>query len=343
MHFGTKKKFPLRSVVVELTSACNLDCLYCYNVHKMQGGPLPVAGGYKASLKVLKKLFDVADISSVTMSGGEPLLSERFLEVVLYCRMKHMAVSVITNGTKGSADDYRHLVSMGVSLFELPIHSEDAAVHDAMVKMPGAQRKVLQSVETLLLLGATVVPVIVITKLNADSIGRTIEFVHSLGLRRIMLNRFNLGGSGIAHEKMLRLSIDELRHVFAEADRTVRKLKLAATSNVCTPKCALNPDDYRSIRFAYCDTDATVRPLTLNPSGDLRICNHSPIVMGNIFNEPLAEMLTGNYARSWATSRPVVCAACTDWSQCLGGCRAASEQLGLGLSEVDPLLTFRKN
>ena len=114
---------PKLNVVFETTSKCNLNCQYCYNVHKMPGGPKGIVGGFSQAKKTLSRLFGKADVSSVTMSGGEPFLSERFLELALYCRMKSKQVVVITNGTVGTREDYRALIDIGVKTFELPLHS----------------------------------------------------------------------------------------------------------------------------------------------------------------------------------------------------------------------------
>ena len=67
-------------------------------------------------------------------TGGEPFLSQRFHEIVLFCRMEGKSVTIISNGTQGSAADYRQLVRMGVGLFELPVYSVQADIHDRMVQ-----------------------------------------------------------------------------------------------------------------------------------------------------------------------------------------------------------------
>jgi radical SAM protein with 4Fe4S-binding SPASM domain len=78
-------------------------------------------------------------------------------------------------------------------------------------------------------------------------------------------------------------------------------------------------------------------PLTLSVDGDLRLCNHSPIVAGNIHRDPLSTILASPYLAAWRRP-PALCASCARWTSCRGGCRAASEQSGLGLEYADPAI-----
>lgn len=327
------------SVVFETTSKCNLNCQYCYNIHKMPGGPRGIVGSYERAKKTLSRMFAVADVPRVTMSGGEPFMLDRFLELVLFCRMKDKQVLIISNGTAGKEEDYKSLIDIGVTTFEFPLHSTDPAEHDRMTATPGSWKKVRRSIETITSLGGTVVPMIVITKINRQHVADTLRLFKELGLRRVMLNRFNVGGRGVTRAAHLALSVTELRQTFAKAHAMTAKCGLSVSSNVCTPVCILDPRDYPRIGFAACSPDMSRRPLTLDSIGNLRYCNHSPKNMGNIFKTKLDSIFNTPYARSWQTSIPNLCQGCDRWEKCFGGCRAAAEQVGQTVSAVDPLLS----
>jgi radical SAM protein with 4Fe4S-binding SPASM domain len=40
----------------------------------------------------------------------------------------------------------------------------------------------------------------------------------------------------------------------------------------------------------------------------------------------------------WEESKPEHCADCELYNKCLGGCRAAAEQMGLSLNNPDPII-----
>lgn len=335
-------KIKLPFIVYEITPHCNLACKYCYNIWKRPQQQKPRVASYGKVIKTLRRLFKIADVPHVTMSGGEPFTFSRFKEVVLFCRLQKKTVTIISNGS-GKREDYAQLIQMGTGLFEFSVHSPDEKIHDQMAGRDGAWKRAIESVTTVRQLGGDVVVVIVITRLNYRHIGETIRFLKDLGIRRIMLNRFNIGGAGIGEAENIGLTNDQMRLAFDKAHRVIKSTGISATSNVCTPFCVINPKNYPLIPFSACYPRALDRrPWTLDPEGNVRFCNHSPNVVGNIFKNSFEEMMQSDYIRQWQEAVPEVCAECNLFTKCWAGCRAACEQLGLPLSCADPLVYAEK-
>lgn len=332
-------KLQLSHIAFELTDKCNLGCRYCYNIWKIPGVERKGFNSYKKATEALMLLFSQADVRNVTLTGGEPFMAERFREIALFCRMEGKSVTVISNGFLGTASDYKSMIAMGITLFEFPVHSADAAIHDNITQVKGSWEKAQASIQAVRELGGYPVPVIVLTKFNVDVLGDTLEFIHKLGLKRIMLNRYNIGGDGTANPAAVSANHVQLRNAFRIANEKAKELNLVISSNVCSPDCLLDPSDYPVIMFGHCSPDALRRPVTLDINGNIRLCNHSPVVAGNIFKEDLKNILFSPYAESWNSEIPGFCSDCEKWNTCRGGCRAASEQCGLGLGHVDPILT----
>ena len=333
-------KYDLPYIIYEATSVCNLDCLYCYNIWKIPNTELKPFNSYNQSLKTLKKLFKIANVSNVTFTGGEPLTAERISEQILFCRMKKAGVTVITNGNSANNEKYKELMDLGVGLFELPLHSHSAKIHDQLTRKAGSHAKVVNSIKSLLELSANVVVDLVLNKMNMKSLADTLKFIKSLGINRVMITRFNVGGEGIKHIEELLPNIEELKSAFAVADKMVDELDMKITSNVCTPLCVLNPNDYKNITTLSCSANIKNMPLTLDINGNVRICNHSPVYIGNIFEQSFEELGNSDYVKSWKEIKPDYCEGCNVYNVCFGGCRAASEQMGLGLKEPDPLISI---
>ena len=207
----------LQHIAFEITDRCNLDCVYCYNIWKMNDAAHTPFNSYKKATETLQELFKQADVKSVAFTGGEPFLAERFLETILFCRMAGKQITLISNGTKGKYNDYKQLIKMGVGLFELPVHSAQAEIHDRMTQLKGSWEKSVSSIKTILELGGYVVPVVVITKHNVNVLSETLDFIASLGCKRIMLNRYNIGGKGCTNPMSISATADELRNAFAVA------------------------------------------------------------------------------------------------------------------------------
>jgi radical SAM protein with 4Fe4S-binding SPASM domain len=330
-------------IIFETTTLCNLNCLYCYNIWKIPGTEKQNLNSYKQAHKTLKKLFKISDVKSVTFTGGEPLVAERISELVLFCRMKKAGVTIISNGNAGKYEDYKTLISLGAGLFEFPLHSHNSEIHDYLTRKAGSHSKVVQSVQDVISLNGDVVIDIVLTKINSQELRKTLKFIKSLGIDRVMLTRFNVGGEGISNRHELLPDIVLLKNTFKIADDASDEFDMSITSNVCTPLCIINPDDYKNILTTSCSANINNMPLTLDILGNMRICNHSPVNIGNIYKNSLEEIFNAEYVKSWREIVPEYCSDCYLYSSCFGGCRAASEQLGLGLNHPDPVLEISKS
>ncbi|WP_163355082.1 radical SAM/SPASM domain-containing protein [Dysgonomonas sp. 25] len=335
-------KLQLPNIALELTDKCNLACRYCYNVWKIPGAERKTFDSYPKAIKALRQLFAQIEVQNVTLTGGEPFVAQRLKEIALFCRMEGKTVTVISNGFKGTESDYQSLIKMGITLFEFPIHSAEEAIHDNITQVKGSWRKSIASIRAVQQLKGYPVPVIVLTKYNIEVLGDTLDFIDALGLRRIMMNRYNIGGCGTAEPASVSATHSQLRKAFEIANQKAEELDLVISSNVCSPDCLLDPSDYYNIMFGHCSDNVLWKPITMDINGNIRLCNHSPVVAGNIFEQSIEEILYSPYANSWNEIVPEYCAQCSKWEKCRGGCRAASEQCGLGLGHVDPIMTEKE-
>lgn len=334
-------KSELNNIIFEITQDCNLNCKYCYNIWKADISlATTTKQSYKTALNTIKRLLKTSNLKSITFTGGEPTLSERFMEIVLFCRLKGLEVTVISNGNNYTKDDYKLLIDMGVSLFEFPFLSFDAQIHDSLTRTPDSWNKVMKSIKDVLLLKGNVTGVIVITKENYKHIDKTLQNLFDLGIDSVMLNRFNIGGEGIHQQKYILPTKEELHEAFSLANLFAQNHSVQLSSNVCTPWCILNPKLYPNIFFVDCANSYQDKPITVDFEGNLRICNHSPKVIGNIHTHDLAKLLDNEYINSWETIIPDYCKPCSLFENCKGGCRGASEQMGFSITEVDPIVSI---
>ena len=147
----------------------------------------------------------------------------------------------------------------------------------------------------------------------------------------------NVGGAGTANRKRLLLTGDKLRSAYRQVERTAKELGLSVSANVSTPHCIVNPRDYPYIHFTSCGTSIDSMPLVLEATGNIRLCNHSPVILGNIHSEVIDAILTKPYLTEFFSCVPDICVDCAQFERCRGGCKAVSEQLGIPLSEHNPI------
>lgn len=207
---------------------------------------LPISkkvSSYNLAKSTLKRLFEIANVRQVTFAGGEPMLSEHFLRLVEYCCNENKIVSIVSNGNVGSKDDYKQLLNAGVLFFEFPFFSITPSTHDYLTNRLNSWFKTLNSIKTVLSLGGRVFALILITKQNYSEVDETIEFLASIGITEIAINRFNIGGSGFRNISDLLPSKTQLLEGFRKINTIAGKLKLNIISMVGIPWCLLDPNE----------------------------------------------------------------------------------------------------
>ena len=331
--------FPIDNLVFELTGACNQCCRFCYNHWRDGSSPIAPPDPSKAR-KTLKELLSQASVRHLSFSGGEPLLLSNVHDLVLHARFKGCTVNILTNGTLLTADALDNFISLGVSVIQIPLLSADASVHDSLTGLPGSWEKALDALRRTGKAGIGAA-VLVITKVNAPGVSETLSLIAECGVRTVMVNRFNIGGNGIRNARELVPDRKTLQNAFTAIEAFAgANPHMRFVSGVCTPLCYLDTAPYPHIRFTKCSTDLANRPVTVNHNGDVRFCNHSPRVLGNLYSRPIGEILTDPEINARYAGMPEECGKCALIQQCGGGCRAASEQVHGTFSALDPILDY---
>lgn len=333
-------KIRIGHLVFELTESCNQNCLFCYNHWRPTACEAP---DRKSAARTLRRIFRNADIGSFSFSGGEPALLSNIFDLALACRFRGAGVNILTNGTLLSHDSLLICKDIGVGALQIPLLSNMPDVHDRLTCVKGSWAKAYATIcDAISVLGSShVAIVLILNALNVHTLEDTLALYHSTGVKTVMVNRFNPGGNGLRHLDELCLSHEGLRTAFRiVSDFALAHRDMNFVSGVCTPMCIADPGDYPGIAFSSCSTDLASRPLTINYKGDVRFCNHSPFIMGNIYDRPLRDILEDSSMVSRYSTIPAGCSSCEKFSRCKGGCRAASEQYFGSFDAADPILVL---
>jgi radical SAM protein with 4Fe4S-binding SPASM domain len=327
-----------QSFVFEVTQACNHDCPHCYNAWKNPVEYPPGELGTADTLAMLGKMLDETGAGLVSLSGGEPLLRPDVCEIVDFLVSRGVRVNLITNGTLLDEAAVARLTPEKISIFELPLLSAEAAVHDRMSGRDGAFDRVTEAIADLKLAGQMVVTVFVATKLNNSTWRETAELAIALGADGIMLNRFNPGGRGGRHVEELQASPAELQQVLDEAESICVEFDFPISCSIAMPPCLFDTQRYERLTFGFCAAGTQRAYYTLDPLGHVRPCNHSPTILGDIRTSSFAELADGGAMHAFMAARPDFCAGCGVEHQCQGGCKAAAEACCGSPSVMDPFL-----
>jgi len=326
------------SFVFEVTQRCNHDCLHCYNAWKnpvdYPTGELPTG----ETLAMLGKMLDETGASLVSLSGGEPMLRADLFEIVDFLHDRGATINLITNGSLLDEGAVARLAGGRISIFELPLLSSDREIHDRMSGSPGAFDQATMAVADLKAAGERVVCVFVATKLNLPTWREAAEVAVALGADGIMFNRFNPGGRGRENIERLQATPQEVAAALDVAEEITREYEFPISCSIAMPPCLFEHAKWAHLSFGFCAAGTERAYYTLDPLGNVRPCNHSTRILGNLRERGFWEMADSPAMKDFCAARPDFCAGCKLEMTCLGGCKAAAEVCGGSPWACDPFL-----
>ena len=330
--------------ILELTYQCNHQCLYCYGVWNARRGQRQHCNGQMSTAAVkavIAKLQDETPVASIGLSGGEPTLREDFAEILSFIMDRGIMPVVITNGSMLSGARAPAIIP-GCN-YEVTLLSHRQEVHNHLAGRRGAWEAAIDGMINVRKAGGNLTAVFVATKLNSGDLPRTTELAMAIGANGMMYNRINLGMHNLCSADqllptptMIRENLDALEEIGTKYDFPV----VAAT--VIEP-CVVDGRGYKHIHFGWCPLAGENSYFTIDPVGNIRICNHSPVVLGNIWKDSFSDIYFNHpYLRNFRETWPVECMNCDPELRafCRGGCKAAAEQCYGTLTRVDPFVTL---
>jgi radical SAM protein with 4Fe4S-binding SPASM domain len=324
-------------VIFEATQACNHNCLHCYNVWKSDR-PYPLGQlDTPDTLRLLDRILRQTRPRVFSFTGSEPLLRPDILQLIEYVSKRVDAVNLLTNGsllTEGLIGD---LVNAGVSLFEIPLLSGDRDEHNYLTRSESFDR-VTEALPTIKLAGAQAVSVFVVTKRNWDHLHDMLRLCFALSVDGVMVNRLNPGGTGLRHLPELLPTPEHVAEALRVANAGVDEFSLSISVSVPIPPCLIDLTAYPRLTFGFCAAGTDRAYYTFDPVGNVRMCNHSPRILGNILTESFGRLTRSPAARAFNRETPPECADCGRLGECRGNCKAAAEQACGSLCALEPFV-----
>lgn len=338
----------LKTLIFEVTQGCNHTCRHCYNIWNpdAEGHPSPYPRGQldtPQTLALLNKALDETHCHYVTLTGGEPLLREDLPQILDLLHERNVMSTIISNGHLLTESAVVDLLDRGAGLFELPLLSHQREVHDRLSGCPGAFDAVLAAMAHIRYHQGQFVAVFVATKLNLPDLYHTIRLAFAFGSRGMMFNRFNPGGRGRSHLKELLPSADQIREALQIADAASAEFNFPISCSIPIQPCLIDLEAYPNLRFGYCAAGTERAYYTLDPLGNLRPCNHTTTVLGNLLDETFADLIAEERLIPFMQAVPDFCDSCKLRDTCQGGCKAAAQVCYGALTDEEPFLHLNRH
>ena len=176
---------------------------------------------------------------------------------------------------------------------------------------------------------------ITVTKKNYYELFRTIALALLNGASSVLLNRFLPGGRGLQYQDALSLNREQLNGMLDIAEEVLEYGNRYGYVGTEFPRCLIK-DINKYQRLNIGTRCAAVKYFfVIDPAGQIRTCNHSPRVVGNVFDEDMIH--DKEYWTLFAESlyKPAYCSNCTDKTLCDCGCREVAHILKGSPKEID--------
>ncbi len=353
-EFGVQKPFTGSGpflVVWNVTKACNLRCIHCYEDAHIKAPD-------ELTLEEAKKAIDTLaenGVAYIAISGGEPLMRPDFFEIAKYMQKKEIALSIATNATLITKEIAQKLKKVDCLYAQVSLDGATAKTHDYF-RGRESFNKTIEGVKQLLAAGIMVGISCTVTRLNIKEFSKELDLAEKLGVQIFMHYNFIPTGRG---KEIRKLDItpkqkDKLLKYIAQQNKK-RKITVISTAPQFARVCQgfssaslthfdiFNKDPKMSEQIQFLadfvgGCGAGRLYLAMEPNGDLLPCVFIQKKIGNI--------KTTNFFEIWRKNKDLLdirnrkafkkhCAIC-DFRNTCGGCRARAYGYYGDLTECDP-------
>ena len=207
------------------------------------------------------------------ITGGEPLVFKDFDALVEAIDPQKFYINCDTNGWFLDDAKARHLKAIGVDRIQLSIDSLDAEAHDAFRKAPGSYDRAIRAIEASQKAGLDIFIQTVVTKqrLHSEEFVRFVEYFNGWGLNVFVTYAKPVGAwEGNTDVIVDRDDMDYMR-------------ELEKKYNLCTHLSPAYGIDMGCI--------AVKGMISVTQYGDVLPCPYMHTSIGNVFQEPLKEII----------------------------------------------------
>ncbi len=295
-------------VHIETTYACNQQCKFCYNPNRNSRIDPAIIDQIVARVHASK-------IPHVYLIGGEPsLLGTVKLNEYIELLSTQSSVTIVTNGQV-----YLDGLSTKLACIGVPLHGMENT-HDYLTNKAGSFKQATSSIMKYVERGFDVRCIPVLTAQNFDQMYDLIRLAKEMGMESVFVDRYEDGGLGSQSSTQMKPSTEQFRIALGQMIQGRDDFNIPVGWGTAIPFCL---DDRLIPEQMTADCGAGVTFAAVNPNGNVRTCNQSERVYGNILTEDF-ETIWSNPELSefrdlgWI-ERP--CVGCDVLTECLCGCK----------------------
>ena len=318
---------PLRSLYLYIAGACNLACRHCWIAPAFD----PDARGDKfIPLEYVAKAVREAKslgLSSVKLTGGEPMLHPRFREIVTLVAEEGISLLMETNGTLMDAETARFLRdSKRMGFVSVSVDGADAATHEALRGVPGSFDRAITGIGHLVDAGYRPQMICTLHQGNLDQIEAVVRLAEQQGCGSVKFNHVQDAGRGSRMAGAEAIPVADLPDLYRDVEWRFGRNRIPVHFDI--------PVAFRSVSnllhspAGTCDILSILGVLS---GGELALCGIGvevpELIFGHLSTDDLAVVwrdAPGLRALRAAVPEGLegICGNCIHRDGCFGGCIA---------------------
>jgi SynChlorMet cassette radical SAM/SPASM protein ScmF len=180
-----------------LTAGCNLACRHCYLTPTFQ--PDGGTGGH-LDFELFKLAIEEGlplGLSSVKLTGGEPLLHPDFVRMIDFLKEKELGLNIETNGTLMTSQLAQYLkVNSTLSHISVSLDGATPESHDSFRGVRGSFEKACSGIRSLVAVSYRPQVIVSLHTGNVDEIETLVRMAEALGAGSVKFNLIQPSGRG---------------------------------------------------------------------------------------------------------------------------------------------------
>ena len=333
--------FPRMNLMI--TGKCNLNCLHCFNAK--DNAPLNSELSFEQILNILDQARDIG-VRSFTLTGGEPLVHRRFLDIVKAIYERDMMIFELnTNGLLMNQKMLDTFKEVGCDPL-IKISFDGVGYHNWIRQHPKAEELTIKAIKLCIANGFRVKAQVQVNRKNVDVMFETARLLNDLGVSEMRIIRTTEAPRWEKNSPQSSLTIEEYYQSMLEFSKQYIESGMEMTVDVWQlvrlyphhklydlVPIACDKDEF-NIRIPMCKGNRGM--IAVSSSGEVVPCLQMSgyflekgISLGNLFKTPLKELVKDSPYLNLAMAplfKQIVendkCGNCKYYKACTGGCPA---------------------
>lgn len=278
-------KIIVEGIYLEITSKCNLKCPHCYNNSGEANDEFPIF-----LLKRMMHSFKKMGGNYVNISGGEPLASDNFINILSELNNYNgVSIGITSNGTllsQNIIDNIKNVYKKPL-FFQISVDGATSKSND-FIRGDGSFKKILKGVDILKNNNISFKFHTLCHKKNKNNLLDIISFSKNMGAFEVDLVFLNFKGRGAINYRDIALTNAEQYSIIDEIDN-IKKQNVLDGYKINAP----------SVFYGYCpifsDSEEEIKLfLRIDSKGNVFVCQTFDCnnYIGNLYNDNLIDIVT---------------------------------------------------